>query len=284
MSTKKEMYTSEQLKTFEESWKKLSKKVEIADVAGPVKIAPTRLEDTPKFKPALWPPDKEYMQKNLNKYIKLALSLGAVDAKAVKGKDIPLDLRAQFVTCFNPNCRWLDSNANCPRHAFLPIEQIKEYLSAYEYTIIYKVVPPAINKIPDVGPLKLDKFYTAGEGEPPDPDMLARNIIRLRILLEMNRRIRQAVYYDGYIMAASIGNAPCMVAKCSQWGDCPALKHAGHCRFVDPSPGGPAAYIDFYKLSRNLGWGEMQIGGNCVFPEDVPDTENYFNIGIVMVE
>jgi predicted metal-binding protein len=277
-------YTEEQLREFEESWRRLSKKIEIADVAGPVKIAPTRLEDTPKFKPSIWPSSKEVLEKNLKKYIKLAMDLGAADAKAVRGKDVPLDLRALFVTCFNPNCRWLDSSANCPRHAFFPIEKIREYLSAYEFAVVYKVLSPNIEEAPDVGPIKLDKFYAAGEGEPPDTDMLARNIIRLRILQEMNRRIRQAVYYDGYMMTASIGDAPCVVTKCAKWGNCSALAKGGHCRFVDTSPSGPAAYVDYYKLARNLGWGELQLGGNCAFPEDVPEPDSYYNIGVVLVE
>ena len=282
--SKKVVFTGEQLRIFEDSWKKLSQKIEVADVAGPVRTAPARLEDIPKFKPTTWPPPQEALSKNLEKYVKLALDLGAVDAKAIRGKDIPLDLRALYITCFNPNCRWLDSNANCPRQIYFPLEQMKEYLSAYEYAIVYKVVPAVMKDVADVGTIKLDKYYTGGGAEPPEPEMLARNVIRLRILAEMNRRIRQAVYYDGYLMAASVGNAPCLVTKCAKWGGCAALAKGGHCRFVDTSPAGPVTYIDFHRLARNLEWGELQLGGNCAFPEDVTEPEAYFNVGLVLVE
>lgn len=284
MKAEQEGYSPEQIERFEESWKKLSQKIEVSDVAGPVKVAPPRLEDIPRFKPSLWPPPEENLQKNLDKYIKLARDLGATDAKVIHGKDIPLDLRALFIGCLNPSCRWLDTNANCPMKAFFRFELIKEYLSSYGYAIAYKVLPPVMDAVPDVGPIKIDKYYTAGGGETPDQKMLARNIIRLRILLEMNRRIRQAVYYDGYIMTASVGNAPCLVAKCSQWGGCAAIAKGGHCRFVDTSPAGPAAYIDYHTLARKMGWGELQVGGNCAFLEDVPDPAHYFNIGLVLVE
>ena len=142
-----------------------------------------------------------------------------------------------------------------------------------------------IDGIPDVGKIDLDNYYTMGGGKPPDKVMLARNIIRLRILSEMERRVRAAAYYDGYMMAAPMGSGPCLVTKCADTGKCSALKPGGLCRCVDVQPvGSGCAYLDYFTLGRKLGWGELQIGSNCAFPEDLPDPEGYYNIGLVLID
>ena len=115
--------------------------------------------------------------------------------------------------------------------------------------------------------------------------MLARNIIRLRILLEMERRIRQVAYYDGYLMAAPMNAGPCLVARCADIGRCPAIEKGGHCRFVDVQPNGSGCtYINYYSLGEKMGWGQLQVGGNCAFPEDIPDHEEYYNLGLVLID
>jgi len=276
--------TNEQLKNYEKWWGQVSKKIEISDVAGPVKLGPPRMEDTPRFPPTTWPVPKEALQKNLEKYVKLALSLGAIEAKAIRTTEIPQDLRTLYVGCLNPSCRWLNSNMNCPMLITFPFDHMKKFVTEYEYAIVYKVVPPAMAVVPDVGKIDLDMYYTMGDGDAPDKAMLARNIIRLRILSEMTRRIRQAAYYNGYILAAPIGNGPCLVSKCADIRRCPALEKGSYCRFVDVSPVGCVVYIDYFTLGRKLGWGELQVGGNCAFPEDVPSPDGYYNIGLVLIE
>ena len=278
-----EGYTKEQLDSFKRWGQQLSKKIEISDVAGPIRVGPPTEEETPRFKPTLWPTPQEDLQKLLEKYRKLALDIGAADASIVATKDIPQDRRALYVTCLYPSCRWLNTNIHCPMVTKFPYEEMKEFVSDYEYAIAFKVLPPVMNNIPDVGPINLDMYYTLGGGPPPDKAMLARNIIRLRILSEMERRIRAVAYYDGYMMAAPMGSGPCLVAKCADRRICPALKQS-LCPFVDVQPNGQVAYIDYHSLGRKLGWGELQTGGNCAFPEDVPIPDTYFNIGLVLID
>ena len=134
--------TSEQLEKFEEWSRQRSKKIEISDVAGPIRVGPPRIEDVPRFPTVLWPPAKENLQKNLEKYVKLARDLGTVDAKVIPTKDIPLDLRVLYVGCINPICRWLNTNANCPMVRTFPFEYMKEYLASFDYALVYKVIPP----------------------------------------------------------------------------------------------------------------------------------------------
>jgi hypothetical protein len=166
-----------------------------------------------------------------------------------------------------------------------PFGEMQEFIADYDYAVVYKVLPPAVEDVPDVGPVNLDMYYTSGGGEPPDEAVLARNIIRLRILSEMERRIRQAAYYDGYLMAAPMGSGPCLVTKCADIRRCPALEKLDYCKFKDVQPvGSGVAYIDYFTLGRKLGWGELQPGGNCVFPEDVTNPDGYYNIGLVLID
>ena len=282
---KAKAFTDEQLRNFDKWYQQVSKKIEVSDVAGPRRVGPPREKDTPRFQPAIWPVPPERFQENLEKYRKLALDLGAADAKVVPTKDIPQDIRTLYVGCLAPVCRWLNTNYFCPMAANFPFEDMKDFIADARYAIVFKVLPPVMDTVPDVGPFKLDRYYTAGGGEPPDKAMLARNIIRLRILSEMERRIRQVAYYDGYMTAAPVGSGPCLVAKCADIGKCQALEKGGMCRFMDVQPvGSGVAYIDYFTLGDRLGWGELQVGGNCAFPEDVPNPAGYYNIGLLLID
>jgi hypothetical protein len=282
-------FTKEQLRNFEKWWRQTSKKIEISDVAGSPRVGPPEIGDTPRFRPTIWPVPAEKFHTNLQKYVDLALSLGASDARAIATKEIPMDRRSYYVLCLFPNCRWLNTNANCPMSTMIssyPFEELKEWVTeSFSYAIVFKVVPPKMDTAHDVGPINLNMYYTMGGGDPPDKTMLARNIIRTRILAEMLRRLRQAAFYDGYMMAAPISAAPCIVSHCSDTGKCPALEKGGLCRFVETTPmGSGAVYIDYHTLGRKLGWGELQVSGNCAFPENVPDPTAYYNIGLLLVD
>lgn len=270
---------------YKEWAKQRSRKIEVTDVAGPIRVGPPRMEDTPRFPPTVWPVAEADFWKNLENYRKFALDIGATDAKVVSTKDIPQDRRAYYILCLFPSCRWLNTNANCPKHETFPFETAKRFIADYRYAIVFKVFPPKMDGVPDVGKIDLDMYYTMGGQEAPDKAMLARNIVRLRILGEMTRRIRAEAYYGGYILTAPIGYGPCLVEKCADERKCQALKPAGMCKFVDVQPcGSGTLYIDYHNLARNLGWGELQPSGNCVFPEDVPDFPGYYNIGVVLID
>ena len=285
MSAKESGFSKEQLENFDRWWKQLSKRSEVSDVAGPPRITPPHEDDIPRFRPKTWPVAPEELPGHLEKYRKLALDLGAVDAKLIPTSDIPQDLRALYIGCLFPICRWLNTNHQCPLARRYPLEEMKEFFADYQYAVVLKVLPPAIEGVPAVGEIKLDSYYTMSGQKPPDKSMLVRNIIRLRMLNEMERRVRAAAFYDGHMMAAPVGSGPCLVTKCADIGTCPALKPAGGCRSVEVQPvGSGCAYVDYFTLARRLGWGELQIGGNCAFPEDVPEPDEYYNIGLVLIE
>ncbi|MFC1532457.1 hypothetical protein ACFL7M_03700 [Thermodesulfobacteriota bacterium] len=278
-------FTKEQLETFDKWWKIINKKIEIADVAGPIRVGPRVEEETPHYRPTLWDVPPEEYEENLEKLRQLAINLGASDAKIISPKLIPLDLRSLYVGCLNPTCRWLNSNDHCPMVRNFPLEDMQEFIADYDYAVVFKVPCPVIDDVPDVGPIKLDRYYSAGGAEKPDQAVLARNIIRLRILSEMVRKIHAVAYYQGYMMAAPISSGPCIVGRCADLGKCTALDKGGNCRFLDCEPvGSGVVYIDYHTLGRRLDWGELQVGGNCAFPEDVYNPDEYFNIGLVFID
>lgn len=284
MGMPSEGHRQEQLDNFERWWQQIRKKIEVSEVAGPILVGPPSEEETPRYKPTLWPARRENWKKNLEKYRRLALDLGAMEARIIPAKDIPQERRALYVNCLYPSCRWLNTNIHCPMARKFPFEEMREFFADYRRAVVFKVLPPATEEVPEVGPIHLDRYYTLGGGKPPDKSLLARNIIRLRILSEMERRIRSVAYYDGYMMAAPMGSGPCLVAKCADRGKCPPLQPGQLCPFANVQPNGQVAYVDYVGLGRQLHWGEMQVGGNCAFPEDVPDPGGYYNIGLVLID
>ncbi|HJX24021.1 MAG TPA: hypothetical protein VJ574_06450 [Candidatus Bathyarchaeia archaeon] len=285
MGEEQEKQTKEQLENSQKWWDQRHKRIEVTDVSGPVRVAPPKVEDMPRFPPVTWPTPDELFQKNLEKYRQMALELGAADARIIPASDVPQDLRAYYVGCINPSCRWLNTNANCPVVRTFPFDQMKKFFGEYRFAVVFKVLPPVVEGVPDVGPVDLDMYYTMGGGPAPDRAMLARNIIRLRILSEMERRIRAEAYYDGYLMAAPMGSGPCLLTKCADIRRCPAAEKGGHCRFVDTQPNGAGcAYVNYHALGTKLGWGRLQVGGNCAFPDDVPVPNEYYNIGLILID
>lgn len=156
-------YTSKQRQQFEKWWQQTSKKIEISEVAGPVRYGPPRLEDNPRFPVAMWPVSKEDLAKNLEMLVKLSLDLGAVDAKAIPTKDIPQDIRSLYVGCLYPTCRWLNTNFNCPMERTFPLYEMENLVKgSFDYALVFKVLPPVFDTTPDVGRVDLNRYYNRG--------------------------------------------------------------------------------------------------------------------------
>ncbi len=250
------------------------------EVSG-MRVGPPPLEETPRFKPVVIPVAKENVFRDLEKYVKVVRDMGAIDVQVVRGKDIPQDVRVYYMCAF-PTCRWLNTNSNCPTVRRFPWEEVTELVKGYDHAIVYKVVPPRQNVVSDVGPIKLDMYYTMGGGAAPDEKVLVHNIVRLRKLAEIERKLEQLTYYDGYYSAITVSSGPCLVSCCADTGRCTALEKGGFCKFANTKPTGNTLYIDYHALGRMLDWGEMQPTGNCAFPED-HEGWDYYNIGLTLI-
>lgn len=278
-------YSPEMQKQFKQWYGMVSKKVEIQDVSGPAKSWPDKYDELPKFPVGLWPPTDAQLKEITENLVKLAFDLGAADAKIISTKDIPQDIRSLYVSCLYPRCRWLNTNVFCPLKLTRQFEEMVEYSHDFKNALVFKAVPPEFGSmVPDVGKIDLDPYYVLGGAPPPDKAMLSRNIIRLRMLDEMTRRLRQVAFYSGCIESFYPGNGPCIVSKCSAKKACSALATGGICGVRDRMANGAVLYIDYYQLGQNLGWGQLQPGGNCSFPEDTPKPKEYYNIGILFLD
>ena len=95
MSTRRDGYTDKQLEgyspeqreEFRRWYRQVSKKIEVSDVAGPVRLAPPRIESMPRFPHNVWPAPADMLERNLEKYIELALNMGAADARAILARE-----------------------------------------------------------------------------------------------------------------------------------------------------------------------------------------------------
>ncbi len=256
-----------------------AKKNEPLKIPNP-QIGPPAVSEVTRFKPVKVPVPREKLAGHLKEYVKLAKDLGAADAQIIRGKDIPQDIRAHYL-CYFPRCRWLNSNTLCPEDLNIPWEEATEMVRSYEYAIAYKVLPPGKDITADIGSVKLDVYYTLGGGKAPNEETLVADVIRLRRLAEMSRRIQQAAYYDGYLLAMPVSVGPCRVTWCSDT-KCTGKEEDGFCKYptITAPVGSAALYIDYHSLGNMMRWGQMQPGGNCAFPESVPDFPGYYNIGL----
>ncbi len=254
------------------------------------RVGPPPKEQLERFPGIMVPVSTEKLGEELEKYRQLALDLGAGDAKIVLATDIPQALRIYYAFCLHPRCQWVNTNLMCPqKREKVKWEDAEEFMRSYHYAVVCKILPPSEKVVVDnrskVGPIKLDTFYTMGGGQAPDEETMVRNVIRLRMIAEIGRKVEQAAYYDGHFFAMAMGVGPCVVTWCSERGSCPGLEPGGFCLHVNSRASANAEfYIDYHLIGRKLGWGELQPGGNCTFPEAVPDFPSYYNILITMIE
>ncbi len=247
-------------------------------------------EDIESFTPKLYPAPPELLSDNLEKYRQLAIDMGAEDAKIISAKDIPQDIRAHYMFCHFPRCRWLNSSIMCPTNrGQAPWEDAVEAVTNYGYAIAFKVLPPDKDVVAEaaetVGKIDLDMYWTMGGGEPPNKELLLTDIVRQRIIAEILRRIEQESYYDGYLLAMSLGVGSCLPLWCSDTKTCRALEKGGFCPIVNARPTGNAEfYIDYHTLGRKLGWGEMQPRGNRAMQVEIPEFEGFYNIGLALIK
>ncbi|MBW1815311.1 MAG: hypothetical protein JRJ39_17175, partial [Deltaproteobacteria bacterium] len=65
--------------------------------------------------------DESHLRKNLEKYKKMAIELGASNACVFRAKDIPVDERVTL-KCQVPRCFGYGVSANCPPNTIKPDE------------------------------------------------------------------------------------------------------------------------------------------------------------------
>ena len=202
----------------------------------------------------------DVVQNDLEEYRKLALNLGATDARIITAAQVIVDERV-ILKCSNPRCPSYGTNANCPPYAPAP-DLVRKAVDKYHHAIfIYMKVPSVSFAGPEVLKFNKGKEYH----------------------LKVNKivsTIEAKAFYDGYYLAMGYGTGPCLSYFCGN-GKCAALEPGGICRFpLKSRPSMEASGMDVFKMSARMGW-EVYPCGAGIEPNQVPHGSDH---GLVLID
>lgn len=228
----------------------------------------------PRIASAKIPCSEEELREHLDKYVQILIEEGADEARIVRAQDIPQDPRV-LLKCYYPKCPSYGRSGSCPPHVTGDFEKAKEYLNAYEWTIVYRVNLPeeGLRFVTSPSLIKTrrnkESFHASGS--------------MLRYIYGIGDQVERAAFYDGHYFAVNCHFGPCLHEYCENFEDCQEIK-TGICRF--PFKAKPSVEqffaVDFLKLATELGWAYHMLGP-CAFPEDFPKEYNPYFIGLVLV-
>lgn len=185
----------------------------------------------------------EQVQKDLERYRKMAIKLGATDSKTITSDMIVIDERVR-AKCMYPKCPWYGTNPHCPPYA-IDLKASRELVRKFNYGIFVDIRVPA-NLI--VGSNVADTTTSVSSG--------------LK-LYEIVSRIESEAFYDGYYLALGFAVGPCKKFYCPNV-PCNALKIGQPCRHALRSrPSMESMGIDAYALACKVGWDIYPIGKNA---------------------
>jgi predicted metal-binding protein len=177
----------------------------------------------------------EVLKKDLERYRKMAMELGATDAKIITNDDIIIDDRTRM-KCMYPKCPYYGSNINCPPYA-PDVDYFRKVVKLYHYAIfITKEAPPEHYVGPNVLKDKTQVIYE-------------------RKINEIVSKIEAAAFYDGYYYAIGFAGGPCKLQFCPDIA-CSALEGAGHaCRAAIKAHSSLEGIgADAYRMATRVGW------------------------------
>ena len=228
----------------------------------------------PRIVSAKIPCSQEELKDHLDKYVRILLDEGADEAKIVRAQDIPQDPRV-ILKCYHPKCPAIGRSGSCPPNVTGDFQKAKEFPSAYEWAIVYRV------NLPEEG---LRYFTTPSHIEAiRNKETLHATGSMSRYIYGMGDLVERAAFYDGHYFSINCHFGPCLYEYCEKFKDCQEIK-IGICRF--PFRAKPSVEqffcIDFIKLAGQLGW-EYHMLGPCAFPQDFPQDYQPYFIGLVLI-
>lgn len=192
-------------------------------------------------------PDED-VKKDLEKYRKRAIDLGATDAKIITTDDVIIDERV-VAKCVYPKCPGYGTNANCPPHAMSP-EEVRKVISNFRYALFIKLeVPPEHIS----GREAIDKNY---------------GLPYRRKISEIAARIESEAFHDGYHLALAFAGSTCKSLFCPD-NDCFVLSGQGCPHRLKARSPMEAVGMDVYRMATRAGWDIYAIGDSTQ-PSEVP--------------
>jgi len=203
---------------------------------------------------------EDRLKEDLEKYRRMALELGATDAKIITTASVAIDEKVR-ARCSSPRCPDYGTNLNCPPYTW-DLDQTRKVVKQYEYGILTMLrVPPQEHASKD--------YY----------DFAHHRIPSASKMYEIVSKIQSAAFYDGYHLAIGFGGGPsCKRVFCPSM-ECSGIKGTG-CRLalkVNPTLHGVG--MDAYTMATRAGWNLYPIG-KSVDPSQIPYA---IEVGLVLI-
>lgn len=187
------------------------------------------------------------LQKDLKKYERMAVELGATDAKIISTDMVVIDERVR-AKCIYPKCEYYGTNAHCPPHA-PDLDWMRKLVNSYKYAIFLR------SRVP-IEILAAERT----------PKQLADYKAVRKKAFETIGKIESAAFYDGYYLAVGFGCGTCKLIFCAD-NDCKVLKGQSCAGSHRSRASMEAVGMDVYKLATKVGWDIYPIGKA---PSDAP--------------
>ena len=192
---------------------------------------------------------EEQLERDLEKYRKKAIELGATDAKIIPANMTVIDERV-VAKCTYPKCPSYGTNINFPPYA-MRVDEVRKVINNFRYGILIKIeVPPE---------------HTAGK-EAIEKKM---SFPYSRKLAEITAKIESEAFYEGYHLALAFGSGSCKRLFCGEV-DCRALVLGQACPHrLKARSSVEAVGMDVYTMATKVGW-EIYAIGDGTLPSEVP--------------
>ena len=187
----------------------------------------------------------ELLQRDLERYRRKAIDLGATDAKIMTTDMVLVDERVR-AKCYYPKCPHFGTNANCPPYT-MEVDLVRKVVRSYQYSIFFKLdVPPETM----AGPTR-NKINAPSRKQYHD----------------IVSTIESEAFYDGYYLALGFAGGACKNVYCPN-DECSALVPGKSCRHpLKARPAMEGMGIDAYLMAAKVGWDIYPIGRATVSSE-----------------
>jgi predicted metal-binding protein len=214
---------------------------------------------------------EDQIEKDLRKYHRLALQLGASDARTVLTDSLVVQERAR-AKCSIPKCAEYGTNLHCPPHS-PKAEEIREILSDFTYGLAIKL---DINPEYAAGAEIQNCYLKRKLDEAGRYRSLGKEYKKMFFIVS---EIESKAFYDGYYFAMGFAAGSCKNVFCFKL-ECQGLKSGESCRMaLRARPSMEAVGFDVFGMANALGWVIYPIGGKSE-PCDVPTASL---VGLILI-
>jgi predicted metal-binding protein len=201
----------------------------------------------------------EQLRKDLEKYRRKCIELGATDAKVIDSDMIVVDERVR-AKCLYPKCHRYGTNANCPPYV-MELGDVRELVKKYQNGILINIQVPA--------------EQIAGS----DAYRLESHVPSSAKMQEIVSKIEAEAFSDGYYLALGFAAGSCKTVFCPDI-ECQALKLGQACRNpLRSRPSMESMGMDAFAMATKMGWDVYPIGRHTA-PSSVPYGHR---LGLVLV-